>query len=399
VAIGLLFIQAMSDLSLPTYLSEIVNVGIQQTGIEDAVPQAVRQTTFLQLLEKVPVLDREKVHADYQFIDQTLTNEARYLRTYPVLATQPIYLLKPISAKERAQLDQIFQKAALGQQQLAISTVKTEYLALGINVMALQNQTILKIGLLMLAISLLSGSCTIAVGFLSARIAAGFSRDLRRALFRKVESFSKVELDRFTTSSLITRTTNDITQIQTTIMILIRMAFYAPIIGVGGIILALRTSPSMSWMIVLAVVLLIGLIAVIFSLTVPQFALIQKLLDRLNLVTSENLSGMMVIRAFNTEKFEEKRFDRANQDLTQVNLFVNRVMSLMQPLMMLLMSGLTVLIVWVGAHQIAQSTLQVGNMIAFMQYSVQIVFAFMFLSFMFLICPELQFQLAGLLRC
>ena len=217
-----------------------------------------------------------------------------------------------------------------------MGAVKNEYAALGMDTGALQNNAILHIGELMLLISLLSGVCTIAVGYFSALVAAGLARDLRRFVFRKVESFSKAEIDKFSTSSLITRSTNDITQIQTTVMMVIRMAFYAPIMGVGAVILALRTSVSMSWMIGLAVLVLIGFIVVIFSITLPKFAIIQKLLDRLNLVTSENLAGMMVIRAFNTQPFEENRFDRANRDVTDTNLFVNRVMAAMLPAMMLI---------------------------------------------------------------
>jgi len=272
--------------------------------------------------------------------------------------------------------------------QAAVGAVKNEYAALGMNIADLQLSMIINIGLLMLLISLLSGVCTVAVGYLSARVAAGLARDLRRYVFRKVESFSNAEIDQFTTSSLITRSTNDIVQVQTSVVLLIRMACYAPIMGIGGIIMALRTSLSMSWMIALAVIVLVGFIAIIFSITLPKFAIIQKLLDRLNLVTSENLSGMMVIRAFNTQAFEEKRFDKANRDVTDTNLYVNRVMAFMMPAMMLIMNGLTILIVWIGAHQVAQSTIQVGDMIAFMQYALQIVFAFLMLSMMFIFLPR-----------
>ena len=292
-------------------------------------------------------------------------------------------------AKMTATIDAKF--ATLGTSmivQMAAGAVKTEYAALGMNTKNLQSSYILRIGMLMLLLTLLSGACTIAVGYFSARAAAGLARDLRRNVFRKVESFSNTEFDKFSTASLITRSTNDITQIQMVVIMMMRMVFYAPIIGVGGVIRAVGKSSSMWWIIALAVVVLLGLILTVFSIALPKFKIIQKLIDRLNLVTRENLSGMMVIRAFNMQGFEENRFDKANKDLTATNLFVNRVMVLMMPVMMLIMNGLTMLIIWVGAHQVAQATMQVGDMMAFMQYAMQIVFAFLMLSFMFIILPR-----------
>jgi ATP-binding cassette subfamily B protein len=454
IAIALLFVQAMSDLSLPTYLSQIVNIGIQQGGVENAVAKAVRQNEMNRLTLFMSPADSAAVLAQYMLVDKNSADFPATVKDYPAAADAPVYVLKntitqaqidtlnPILSKawvavtaieqiiadpakaanlgqvaggfdisklppgtdpftllaflpvqtRTAMLDTMSQKfAALGDAQLtqvAINGVRNEYKALGMDSGALQTSAIVHIGGLMLLISLLSGACTIAVGFFSARVAAGFGRDLRRYIFRKVATFSKAEIDKFSTSSLITRSTNDVTQIQTTLMMLIRMACYAPIMGIGGIILATHTSLSMSWIIALAVIVLIGVIVVIFSLTLPKFAVIQKLLDRLNLVTGENLSGMMVVRAFNTQAFEEKRFDKANRDVTSTNLYVNRVMAFMMPVMMLIMNGLTIVIVWVGAHQVAQGTLQVGNMIAFMQYALQIVFSFLFVSFMFILVPR-----------
>ena len=264
----------------------------------------------------------------------------------------------------------------------------TEYTALGMNLATFQSNYIIRIGALMLLLTLLSVACAIGVGFLSARIAAGTARDIRQGVFKKVESFSKSEFDKFSTASLITRSTNDVTQVQMVIIMIVRMVFYAPIIGVGAVIHAVAKSPSMSWVIGLAVVVLLGMILVVFSVALPKFKIIQSLIDRLNLVTRENLSGMMVIRAFNTQKFEENRFDKANLDLTNNSLFVNRVMIIMMPLMMLIMNGLSLLIIWVGAHQVAQSTMQVGDMMAFMQYAMQVVMAFLMLSIMFIILPR-----------
>jgi len=452
LAVLLLLVQAISDLSLPDYLSQIVNIGIQQGGVQNAVAQAVRQSEMNRLTLFMTPAEKAEVLSQYTLVDRNSPAYAQDLKTYPALANEPVYVLNTIAPAEIDRLNPILGRAwlavygieqvvadpakaaalgagsgfdlsklpkgadpfavlaqlpqqtraqllatlttkfsALGASQVnqaATVAVRAEYTALGMDTGALQTNAILRIGLVMLLFSLLSGACTIAVGYYSARIAAGLARDLRRYIFRKVESFSNAEFDKFSTSSLITRSTNDITQIQTSVMLLIRMACYAPILAVGGIIMALRTSVSMSWIIALAVIVLVGFIVIIFSISLPRFAAIQKLLDRLNLVTTENLAGMMVVRAFNTQAFEEKRFDAANQALTDTNLFVNRVMATMMPVMMLILNGVTILIVWVGAHQVAQSSMQVGDMIAFMQYALQIVFAFLFLSFMFIILPR-----------
>jgi ATP-binding cassette subfamily B protein len=451
LAIVLLFVQAMSDLSLPKYLSEIVDVGIQQAGVENAVAQAMRQSVMDHLTLFMNEGDKAEVLNQYTLVDKNSPAYANYIDQYPALADGPVYILNTISQAESDRLNPILGRAwvamsvvqqlmadpskvapaaqaagvdlsalpkntdlfapaqlsdparttimavitqkinTLDESQLnqaATVLVRAEYVALGMNLASLQTNAILQFGLIMILLSLLSGVCTISVGFLSARLAAGLARNLRQFVFKKVESFSNTEIDKFSTSSLITRSTNDITQIQTTTVMLIRMAFYAPIMGVGGIVMALRTSPSMSWIIVLAVAVLISVIAIIFSITMPKFAIIQKLIDRLNLVTGENLSGMMVIRAFNTQDFEEKRFDKANHDVTDTSLYVNRVMAAMLPIMMLIMNGASILIIWIGSHQVAQATIEVGDMIAFMQYSLQVVFAFMFLAFMFIIIPR-----------
>ncbi|NTV37737.1 MAG: ABC transporter ATP-binding protein, partial [Anaerolineales bacterium] len=272
--------------------------------------------------------------------------------------------------------------------QMAVGAVKTEYTAIGMNTDKLQTQYILNAGVLMLLVSLLSITCTIAVGYISAKVAAGVARTMRKDVFQKVESFSNTEFDKFSTASLITRSTNDVTQVQMVIIMMMRMVIYAPIIGIGGVIRALDKSTSMWWIIALAVIVLLGLILTVFSIALPKFKAIQNLIDRLNLVMRENLAGMMVIRAFNMQAFEEKRFDKANNDLTGISLFINRIMVVMMPVMMLVMNGLSLLIIWVGAHQVAESTMQVGDMMAFLQYAMQIVFAFLMLSFMFIILPR-----------
>ena len=451
ITIGLLFAQAMADLALPNYMSDIVNVGIQQGGIENAVPSAIRSTEMDKLVVFMSPEENARVLADYVLIDSSSTDYDKYLKTYPALANESIYVLKDLSEEELTALSPITGKsllvvsmlktamedpakaaemsgagfdlsripagmdvftvlaslpedqrsqmtAAVNEKfasmsdsmitQSAASSIKAEYEALGVDMGKFQTGYITRIGGLMLLVSLVSVVCTIAVGYLSARVAAGVSRDVRQAVFTKVESFSKTEFEKFSTASLITRSTNDISQVQMFIIMFMRMVFYAPIIGVGAVIRAVQKSPSMTWIIALAVVLLLSMIVTLFNLALPRFKRIQGFIDRLNLVTRESLSGIMVIRAFNTQNFAAERFDKANVDLTQNTLFVNRLMVILMPFMMLLMNGLGVLIIWVGAHQVANSALQVGDMMAFMQYAIQVVFSFLMLSMMFIILPR-----------
>ncbi len=247
---------------------------------------------------------------------------------------------------------------------------------------------IIKLGFQMLGISLISAILSVIVGFIASKVAAGVSQSLRINLFEKVESFSNAEFDKFATSSLITRTTNDVTQIQTLIVMLIRIIFYAPIMGIGGFVHALANSKSMSWIVALSIISLLGLIATMFTFVMPKFKIVQSLIDKLNLVVRENLDGMLVIRAFNTQKFEENRFDKANKDLTSTNLFINRLTSGMMPAMMLIMNLVTVLIVWVGANQVSAFKMDVGEMMAYMQYVMQIIMAFLMMAMMFIMIPR-----------
>jgi ATP-binding cassette subfamily B protein len=273
-------------------------------------------------------------------------------------------------------------------KQSAVLVVKEEYQKLGMDIETLQSRYVVRTGLMMVLMALLSTAATIMVAFIASKIAASVARNLRKDVFTKIENFSNVEFAKFSTASLITRTTNDITQIQLVIVMIIRMVFYAPIMGVGGVIRALEKSVSMSWIIGLAVIVLLGMIGIVFAIVLPKFKKIQKLIDRLNLVTRENLSGLMVVRAFNTQKFEEKRFREANEDVTKTNLFVNRVMVSMMPVMMLVMNGIVLLIVWVGAKQISESTLQVGDMMAYIQYAMQIIMSFLMLTMIFIFIPR-----------
>jgi ATP-binding cassette subfamily B protein len=452
LAIGLLFIQANCDLALPDYMSKIVNTGIQQGGVENAVPKAIRQSEMDRLVIFMSADNKALVLGDYTLVDKNSPDYDRYVEEYPGLAQGPIYVLKAIDQAEISRLNPVMGKAlvavsfieqamadpakaaALAQAfgfdlsklpagmdvfallarlpaaqlaqmtaaidakfatlgdsmitQMAVGAVKAEYAALGMDTGKLQTDYMIHTGILMLLLSLLSVACMVTVSFLSARTAAGSARDMRQDVFKKVESFSNTEFDKFSTASLITRTTNDITQIQMVVIMIIRMVFYAPIIGVGGIIRAMGKDSSMWWIIAVAVVTLISLILVVFTIALPKFKIIQNLIDRLNLVTRENLSGMMVIRAFNMQAFELNRFDRANKDLTSTMLFVTRIMVVMMPLMMFIMNGLSLLIIWVGAHRVAEAHMQVGDMMAFLQYAMQIVFAFLMLSLMFIILPR-----------
>jgi len=449
IAVVLLFGQAMCDLSLPDYMANIVNVGIQQGGIENAVPNALRVSQMGRITIFMSADEKAQVLKNYTLVDKSSTDYDKYEKDYPTLEKEPIYVLNKIDKTEVEKLNPVMGKAFLtvtgvetmkssakdgfidfngtkipastdlyamfarlpAEQRAKISedsnkkfttmgdkmiiqaasgSVKAEYSALGSNTDRIQSNYILLAGAFMLLLSLLSAAATVIVGFLAARIAAGVSRNLRKGVFSNVESFSNIEFDKFSTASLITRTTNDITQVQMLIIMGIRMIIYAPILGVGGIIKVANKTTSMSWIIALAVVVLLGLIATVFAIALPKFKAIQKLIDKLNLVTRESLSGMMVIRAFNTEKFEEGRFDKANKDLTRTNLFVNRVMVTMFPIMMFIMNGTMVLIVWVGAHRIADSSMQVGDMMAFMQYAMQIIMAFLMMSMMFIMVPRAQ---------
>ncbi len=450
LAVILLFVQANADLALPDYMSRIVNVGIQQSGVENAIALAMRQSTMERLALFMTAEEEASVRQIYTLVDATSPDYEQLVRDYPALAQEPLYVRQPVDratverlnpimgrawlvvygieqalanpqmaatlfpgfdlsrlppgvdvfallgqmpaaqrAQIRAAIDQRF--AAMGDNfiaQAAIAPVRAEYQALGMDLAALQNSYILRTGMNMLLLTLLFVVCVIAVGYLAARVSAGLARDLRRLVFAKVESFSAAEFDRFSTASLITRSTNDITQIQMVAFMLVRMVAYAPLIGIGGVIRAIGKSSSMWWLIALAVIVLLGLILLVFSIALPRFKRIQELIDRLNLIMRENLVGMMVIRAFNRQDFELERFDRANRDLTDTMLFITRVMVVMMPLMMFIMNALTLLIIWVGAHQVAQSTLRVGDMMAFLQYALQIVFSFLMLSMMFIILPR-----------
>jgi ATP-binding cassette subfamily B protein len=440
----LLFGQAMADLALPDYMSRIVNNGIQQSGIEYVVPEIMIEDDFQHLMlfmTPEEMDDVEEIYSrvapeDNNYKDYDLKADGKAIYVLDEDAKYSLSEIEPAMAKSilaftgiskmienaeeqgieidgimvpldadvfevlaRMPLEKRLDLAAIFIGQMpetnrsmliqAGARALVEYNdSIGIDVAGKQRGYILGIGAIMIAITALGAAASISVGFLASRIAAGVGRNLRRGIFTKIESFSNQEFDKFSTASLITRSTNDVTQIQSLLVMLLRIIFYAPIMGIGGVFKALEKSSSMSWIIALAVIVLIGMIAVIFSIALPKFKLVQKLIDRLNMVTRENLSGMMVIRAFNTQAFEENRFDEANTELTATNLFVNRLMVFFQPAMMLIMNGTSLLIVWVGAHQIANAAMKVGDMMAYMQYALQIIFAFLMLSMMFIMVPR-----------
>jgi len=452
LSVTFLFVQANANLALPDYLSRIVNNGIQQNGVEDAVPVAIRQTEMDKLLIFMDSENVGFVLEAYQLVKPGTIDADIYLEDYPVLEGEAIYILGDLDQSQIDTLNPFLGKAlvavsgiqqmmddpsaasmfgedfefdpsripagkdifqALGMMpetqrseltekmnemfstlgesmvnQMAVGAVKAEYEALGMDVGVIQRDYILRTGGTMLLISLIGGVSTIVTGYLSSRTAAGAAREIRKDVFKKVESFTSAEFNKFSTASLITRSTNDITQVQTVIFMMMRMVLFAPILGIGGIIRAIEKSASMWWLIALAVGTLIILIIVIFMVAVPKFKIMQDLIDRLNLVTRENLSGMMVIRAFNKQDDELVRFDKANRDLTDTGLFVARVMVTIMPLMMLIMNALSLAIIWVGAHQVAEATMQVGDMMAFMQYAMQIVMAFLMMSMMFIFLPR-----------
>jgi len=452
VAILLLFVQAIAELSLPNYMSDIVNVGIQQGGIENAVPQVIRSSQLEKMYIFMTPEEKNSIQSAYDLLTPSAANYAAITKKFPAATEGEVYVLKDLSSEEIDALNPITGKAllavytleqasadpakmaelgqmtgmelpqlpagtdifALLQQipaeqlqqivdavseqfasmdsslitQSAAEAVRAENEALGADPQSIQTNYILRVGGMMLLVSVVIVVSVILNSLLSSRAGAGAARDMRRDVFSKVESFSKAEFETFSTASLITRCTNDITQVQMVIIMMLRLVFYAPIMGVGAIILAVQNSPSMTWIIGLGVAVLLSIILTIFSISLPRFKRIQALIDRINLVTRESLSGLMVIRAFNTQNFELERFDKANVDLTENNLFVNRVMVVMMPAMTLIMNGLSLLIIWVGSHQVAASAIQVGDMMAFLQYAMQVVFSFLMMSMMFIILPR-----------
>ncbi len=496
LALVLLFVQALCDLNLPNLMSNIVDVGIQQGGVEDSSPEAVSSDGY-ELMETFMTSDqKDLLDENYELVlPSDLAPDGKpWSDQYPDASDDGFYVIKQgIDADTRTELDTAFgeatwtminvlqEYAANGTENLGITMpagttgtdvsapadtpagtpadtladtsvstdtsdsggsddtdvtsdiqnidftalyeaiplfqmipedtmavfqetasqtdplmldesatmlVRNFYKELGVNMDNYELGYIVRIGLFMLLITVIGGIATVLVGLISSRAGAGLARDLRSAIFKKVLGFSHTEFDRFSTASLITRSTNDVTQIQMVITIGIRMLFYAPIMGVGAVIMALRTSVGMSWIMGIAVIFMAGMMGILFAIVMPKFKIIQKLIDRLNLVARETLNGQMVIRAFSREPFEKGRFEKANADVTKTNLFIQRAMVFMMPIMMIFMNALTILIIWIGSEQVAASQMQVGDMMAYMQYAMMMVMSFMFIAMAFIFVPR-----------
>lgn len=441
----LLFGQAMCDLTLPNLMSDIVNTGIQLGGVDEAAPavlnrQAVdlltlfmndaeagtfknaytpvehgsdEETKLAKTYENIKDIDAVALSedADVQAVGDAYGKAAyafmTFLKDYGAQTGQAVDTESGVQDMDMRQLyavipmlqqmpKETFSEAidsaenaqSMIGSQVGATFTKLFYKELGVDLDAKQMHYIVIKGLEMLGIALLGVLAAVLVGFFASRISSGVAKQMRSDVFRKVESFSNTEFDKFSTASLITRTTNDVTQVQMLISIGLRLMCYAPIMGVGGIIFALQKSVSLSWIIALAVIVLLGLVVVLLNVAMPKFKSLQRLTDRLNLVSRENLSGMLVVRAFTNEKFEEARFDKANEDLTRTNRFTQRVMSITMPIMMLIMNLVTLLIMWVGGHAIAESTMQVGDMMAYIQYTMQIIMSFLMIAMIFIMVPR-----------
>lgn len=436
LVIFLLFLQASCNLELPNYTSKIVDVGIQQSGIEDNVLEVVRESEYNKLMMFLDNDEKNVVNDNYTKINK---NDSKYIDDYSVLANESVYVLKDgIDKDTKDKLNTILNYPIIMLQllesnndslnslfgdnsnitdldlnsltpedlqmiismskekiselepsileQYAINYVKNEYIAVGIDLESHQINYIIKTGLIMLGFSLVAMVLTISSTYLSTRIATNFSRDLRSKVTNKVMSFSAKEFEDFSTASLITRTTNDVQQVQMLTVMCLRMVIYAPIMGIGAFVKV--SGSSMAWVIGLAITMIFSLVVVMFTLALPKFNLVQKLLDKINLVAREILTGTPVIRAFGNEKYEEKRFDKANMDLAKTNLFVNRIMSLMMPTMMFIMNGVSILIIWIGSSKVDMGTMQVGSLIAFITYTIEIIMAFLMISIISIMIPR-----------
>lgn len=445
----LLYVQAMSELSLPDYMSRIVNVGIQQGGISSARIEAIRESEYEKLQIFLTDEEADLFEENYTRLEAgslTAAEREAYLEKYPILGTETVYVLTGTDEGRLDELETVLSKkllvlygivqgssgknpmgaglpielppgvdpfevlVRLPQEQIdtlladfdktlsvlpqnmasqgAIQYIKAEYAALGMDTGSIQSDYIFRTGFSMVLVALLSMAAAVSVVYLSAKTAAGLGTILRQKVFKKVTTFSNAEFDSFSTASLITRSTNDISQVQNLMVMLLRMVFYAPILGFGGIVKALNTNVSMAWVILVGVVSVLVLVIVMFAVAMPKFKKVQKLVDKVNQVMRESLVGMLIIRAFNTERYEEKKFDDTNNELTKVNLFINRAMSGMMPLMMLIMNGVTLLIIWVGSKEVDLGTIQVGDMMAFMQYAMQIIMSFLMLSMVSIMLPR-----------
>ena len=438
--VAILIVQAYCDLSLPAYTSDIVNVGIQQGGVEDHIPDAISAEDMETLLLFTSEKDGKTVLSAYEKDDKTYEEQAYVLKDTvkedtdrteklsgilaapmmmaagfesgsdmtadieeqlkaqlpPEMISEDMTVLDILKMmpqeQKQAFVSEIEKKTEelpdTITEQAAVNYVKEAYADLGIDMDELQFRYLFSTGAKMIGLAFLGMAASVLVGFLASRVGAAAVRDLRARVFKKVVGYSSNEFDHFSTASLITRSTNDIQQVQFIIVMLLRIVLYAPILAIGGIVQVFQTNVSMSWIIGLAVVLIALVVLVLFAVAMPKFKSLQKLVDKVNLVMREILTGLPVIRAFSTEKHEEKRFDKANMDLMKTNLFVNRAMTFMMPIMMLIMNGISVLIMWSGAKGINDGQMQVGDMMAFIQYTMQIIMGFLMICMLSVMLPR-----------
>lgn len=413
VILILLVLQAWCDLSLPQYTSDIIDVGIQNGGVEHVMPEAITQDEYK--LAQIFMTDEEKTiwqesyDLDGDIYRRNVKSE-KTLSSYDEKFTLPLIINNQMTDEEKQQLmmlsdagmltdetvNQIREKASETIDTMGFSLVSSMGVAYavkqdknaGLDMDAIQTRYLCVSGAKMVAIALLVALTTVLVGLSASRVAAGIGRDLRGNVYKNVINFSNAEMDKYSTASLITRTTNDIQQVQLVTVLMLRMVLYAPILGIGGIFKVMETGAGMEWVIALAVVLIIGVVLLLMVIAMPKFKLMQKLVDNVNLVSREILTGLSVIRAFGREKKEEERFDQANRSLTKTMIFTNRVMTFMMPTMTFIMYGLNVLIIWVASHKIDEGSMQVGAMTAFITYAMQIVMSFLMLTMMSIMLPR-----------
>lgn len=430
----LLIVQANADLALPDYTSKIVNVGIQQSGVENTAPEVIRKSQMDNILKFTS--DDEAILSDYTYVEdedmykqnkvnsaeqENLNNlMAKPIMVYQVLTSetyagaikeemlanvpeQPKAMMAQMSMMDivnglneeqiNKMMEMIDEKlsslSGTMLEQAAISWVKQEYEAVGIDMTAYQNKYLIKVGLQMLGIAFISMVSAVCIMLLSSRVAARLGKTLREKVFEKVLNFSRKEFRDFSTASLITRSTNDIQQIQQLIAMLFRVVVYAPIIGIGGLIRVIQNSnTSMAWIIGLAILLILGIVLILFIVAIPKFKKLQELIDKVNGVSREILTGIPVIRAFSREKHEEERFEVENNKLMKANVFVNKAMSIMWPALTLVMNGISLLIIWIGGHNVDNGVMQVGDIMAFIQYTMQIVMSFLMISMISIMLPR-----------
>lgn len=398
LAILLLVIQAICELNLPSYTSNIINIGIGNKGIESTFPTVLREQEMSKILVNVNHKDEKKILNSYNLISLTSISKKEYLvykNKYPIIDNENIYLYNNKENISNVMGDAIFnylnqdKKIDMSLKNASIlNYIENEYKIVGVDTAKIQSNYIFKTGLIMVLITLLCMVASIGVSYLSSRIASKYAKELRSNVFSKILTFSTVDMKKFGTSSLITRTTNDINRVQMLIIMFLRIVVYAPIMGVGAILKVLNSNASLTWIIGLGIVCIVSLMLTLLFIALPKFEVVQKLIDKLNLTTREIVTGIPVIRAFSNQRYEEKRFDKVNRDLEKTNLFVERLMSLINPMISLVMNGVTLLILWEGAKKIDIGVINFGDVFALIQYAMQIIASFIMLSMVSIMIPR-----------